>query len=152
MSRQPLRIVVFIAVSLFLTWLAVVDHSAADSDREKERIDVQKVASVSNAGVRYEAVLWGRTRGLTQNGGYVAAIREKTGKELWIVKVYDTPPATDGKEQDKADVFITTLTLSPDKKHLHIVNEHGTTYQLEIKSRSVTELTRGAGLQKSTSH
>lgn len=148
MNTQPLRVLPFIAASLFLTWSAGVERSVAHSDREKERIEVQQVASVSHAGVRFEAVPWGRTRGFPHNGGYVAAINEKTGNELWVVKIYDTQPAVDGKEQDKAEVFITALALSPDKKYLRIVNERGATFQLEIKSRSVTELTSGAGLQK----
>lgn len=108
----------------------------ASGGAEKERAEVPEAAAVSHAGVRYEAVLWGRARGLPQNGGYVSAVDEKTGKERWIAKIYDADP-DDGKEADKRDVFITEMTLEADGRHLRVTNERGAVFRLDTQTRQV---------------
>jgi hypothetical protein len=106
---------------------------------EKERADTPVPKSVSHAGVRYEALAWGRARGLAQNGGYVLAIDEQTGIERWIVKIYDAR-IDDGKEQDKSDVFITSLAFDAHKRYLLIVNERGDAFRLDLRTRAVEVL------------
>lgn len=107
------------------------------STAEKERADVPVVAPVSRDGVRYEAVVWGRTRGLPQNGGYIAAIDEKSGAERWLVKVYD-PPLDDGKERDKRDVFITSLAFGPDPRYLIVTNERNAVFRVDVLTRAIS--------------
>src|SRR5258705_13395578 len=46
---------------------------------DKERADGPTAAPVSRGGVRYEAIVWGRSRGLAQNGGGFAAGGGKKG-------------------------------------------------------------------------
>jgi hypothetical protein len=104
---------------------------------EKERASIPEPAPVSHAGFRYQAILWGRVRNLPQNGGYVAAIDEKTGKEQWLVKIYDAPPS-DGKEQDKLDIFITHIELDSDPRYLLVTNERGAVFRLDLQTRAVT--------------
>ncbi len=112
---------------------------------EKERREAPTPAPVTRDGTRYEAVLWGRARGLPQNGGYVAAVDERTGAELWLVKVYDRRP-DNGMEEDKLDVFITRLELSADGQALRVTNELGAVYRLDLRTRSVVkEPTGGQG-------
>jgi len=104
---------------------------------EKERAEVPEAVSAVRAGVRYEAVIWGRARGLAQNGGYVVAVDAKTGKELWLVQVY-AAAADDGKESDKRDVFITELKFEADGRHLRVTNERGATFRVDTRTRKVT--------------
>lgn len=104
---------------------------------EKERAEVPAAASAFRAGVRYEAVVWGRARGLAQNGGYIVAVDAKTGKELWMVRVYAAAP-DDGKEADKRDVFITELRFEADGRHLRVTNERGATFRVDTRTRKVT--------------
>jgi len=106
---------------------------------EKERAEMPEAASVSRAGVRYEAIVWGRARGLAQNGGYIAAVDTTTGKELWILRVYAAAP-DDGKEADKRDVFITELRLAGDGRHLRVTNERGASFRVDTRTRKVTPL------------
>ena len=95
------------------------------------------VDPVRSGGIRYEAMQWGKARGLGQNGGYVAAIDEKTGEELWLLKVYDV--SYDGDmEGDKQDVFVTGLSLLPAAHALLIENERGARYRLDLRTRKVT--------------
>ena len=104
---------------------------------EKERASIPEPAPVSHAGFRYQAIQWGRVRNLPQNGGYVAAIDERTGKEQWLVKIYEAPPS-DGKEQDKLDIFITRIELDSDPRYLLVTNERDAVFRLDLQTRSVT--------------
>ena len=74
---------------------------------------------------------WGKARGLDQNGGYVAAINEKTGEELWLVKVYDVTYDGD-MEPDKQDVFVTSITLDRASRRLTVENEAGERYAVDL--------------------
>ena len=94
------------------------------------------VDPVRSGGVRYEAVQWGKARGLDQNGGYVAAIDEKTGAELWLLKVYAV--RYDGEmEGDKQDVFITSLEIDHAGRRLTVENEAGDRFAVDLPSRKV---------------
>jgi hypothetical protein len=104
---------------------------------DKKRSGPDPVEPVSFGGTRYEAMQWGKARGLEQNGGYVAAIDEKTGDELWLLKVYDV--SYDGDmEDDKQDVFVTSLALDRDGRHLTVKNEAGDRFAIDLATRKVT--------------
>ena len=108
---------------------------------EKERADSPDALFLSLNGIRYEAVQWGKSRGLAQNGGYVAALDEKTGKQKWLVQVYKVHYDND-KEDDKQDVFIRKMTLEKNKKSLLIENDRSERYVLNLRTRSVKKLIR----------
>jgi hypothetical protein len=102
-----------------------------------KRLAPEPVAPVSFEGRRYEAIHFGKARGLEQNGGYVAAIDEASGRELWVQRVYRIRYDR-GLEGDKQDVFITGLTLAPATRTLSIENERGARYRLDLRTRKVT--------------
>lgn len=133
MGQRPQRV----AGAAVLVMALCAGGAIAAGGTEKERAEVPEPPRVSHAGIRYEAVAWGRSRGLPQNGGYVVAVDEKTAKECWIVKVYDAAP-DDGKEADKRDIFITEMKLEADRRHLHITNERGAVFRLDTGTRRVS--------------
>lgn len=102
---------------------------------EKERSEVPEPAAVVADGVRYEAVPWGKARGLGQNGGYIAAYDTRTDDELWLLKVYTV--AYDGeREDDKQDVFIEDLTLEAPGR-LRVTDERGGVHHVDLLRRAV---------------
>jgi hypothetical protein len=105
----------------------------------KKRGPPPAAPSVSASGVRYAAVTWGSQRGLDQNGGYVAATDLKTGRELWVAKVYSTPrdPTMEG---DKQDLFIKRLKLIEKGRALLVTDERGGRYRLDLATRLATQL------------
>ena len=103
---------------------------------EAKRLAPDPVAPVSFEGRRYEAIQFGKARGLGQNGGHVAAIDEASGRELWVQQVYRIRYDR-GLEGDKQDVFITGLTLVPAAHALLIENERGARYRLDLRTRKV---------------
>ena len=102
----------------------------------KKRTAPSRVEPVRLDGVRYERMGSGKGRGLGQNGGYVAAIDERSGEELWIQKIYDVQYVGD-MEQDKQDVYITGLSLDPSRRALLVKNERGERFALDLDHRSV---------------
>ena len=104
---------------------------------QKKRSGPGPVDPVRFGGIRYEAMPWGKARGLDQNGGYVAAIDEKTGEELWLLKVYDV--GYDGDmEEDKQDVFVTGLEIDGAGRRLTVENEAGDSFSVDLASRKVS--------------
>ena len=106
---------------------------------QKKRSGPEPVDPVSHAGVRYEAVHWGKGRGLPQNGGYIAAIDEASGHELWLLRVYEVNYDSD-MEDDKLDVFITQLTLDYAEQRLTVENERGARYSVDLRNRHVSDV------------
>lgn len=113
-----------------------IQKPAAREEMQKERAEIPAPPPVARAGVRYQAVPWGKARGLDQNGGYVAAIDEKTGTEKWLLKVYHVSYDRD-MEGDKLDVFITKLMLDSDENSLRVENERGEAYSVDLETRRV---------------
>jgi outer membrane protein assembly factor BamB len=97
-----------------------------------KRVAPPEVKPVTIRGVRFEAVHWGRSRGLGQNGGFIAAIDSSSGRELWVLKVYDITydPAM---EQDVQDVFIERMRAENGK--LIVTDEDGRRYVVDVKRR-----------------
>ena len=113
--------------------------AAAEQRREMprpKRTAPPAVPPVVLGNIRIETVPWGRSRDLGQNGGYIAALDRRTGRELWILKVYGV--TYDAKmEEDVQDIFIKKMTkVSPTR--LSILDEDGRRYLVDVKTRSVT--------------
>ncbi len=110
-----------------------------DDDRpiSKKRAGPAPVMAVSKGGVKYVAVQWGKARGLPQNGGYIAAVDETTGRELWLLSVYDVE-YDPSMEEDKQDVFITRLSLARTPDRLLIEDERGRCYSVDLKTKWVS--------------
>ena len=94
-----------------------------DERPSKERTEVPEVAPVTIAGTRYEAIPWGKARGMGQNGGIIAAIDPATGQELWTLKVYEVHYDPE-KEGDKQDLFIARM-VAEGAHHLRVEAERG---------------------------
>ncbi len=97
------------------------------------------VKPVQIGTMRFEAVHWGRDRGMGQNGGMIAAVDVKTGKEQWVLKVYqiDYDPQ---EESDVQDIFIKSLEATPDGRHLLVKDERGRSFEVNITERRVRSL------------
>lgn len=118
-----------------LLLLLLNDSAALAGGMSKKRAGPAAAAPVTIGQVRYEAVPWGRIRELDQNGGYIAAIDENSGQELWILKVYDVRYDGD-MEDDKQDLFITRIE-SKDSRTLLIENENGERFIVDLPTRTV---------------
>jgi len=98
------------------------------------RLPPPKVAPVTINGIRYEQQA-GKESVDGQAGGLLAAY-SATGEQLWTLKVYDNrrKPELEG---DVQDVFFSSMSLGPDGR-LHIVNERGDTFLVDVTTRVVT--------------
>ena len=101
----------------------------------RERLPPEPVTPVTQDGIRYEAIHWGKARGLGQNGGYIAAVDAQSGKELWVLKVWDV--CYGDLEPDRQDRFVTSLKLSADGALLLVAGEDGEAAVVDLASRSV---------------
>jgi hypothetical protein len=110
----------------------------AENGKSKRRAPPPEVKPVVIAGVRYESLPWGKSRGLGQNGGYLRAVDVDSGEELWILEVYDV--SYDGDmEDDKQDRFITKIRKYG-KNRLKIYSERCGIYAVNTESRDVTTM------------
>lgn len=106
-----------------------------DERPEKERSEIPEPAPVTVGGVRYEALPWGKARGLKQNGGHLVAYDAASGKELWLLEVYRI--VYDGeREEDKQDLFIEDLTLEGSGL-LRVTDERGGIHRVDLQRRCV---------------
>jgi hypothetical protein len=105
----------------------------------KKRSEPGHIEPISRGNVRYEAPPWGKSRGLGQNGGHVVAIDQATGRQLWVAQLYDIG-YDPNMEEDKQDVFLSSLTLDASGSSLLAEDEHGRHYALDLFSRQVTVL------------
>jgi hypothetical protein len=121
------------------TQLQVAAAAVASQEKSMESAKrrVPSVPPVSLGGTRYEVVRGARSRGFNQNGGVLAAVDVRSGKELWTLLVYETR-YNDKEEQDVQDVFITHMAMSEDRKHLLIKSESKKSYSVNLDDRSVT--------------
>lgn len=94
------------------------------------------VPPISYQGVVYSVIHWGFMVGTKQNGGYLRATEEKTGKVLWTIHVYKT--ANDvSRESDVGDVFITKTTLDKTRQVLLVENEKGEHFEVNLNTQEV---------------
>jgi hypothetical protein len=120
--------------------LVTASNSGTPTMEHADR-DIPKPKPVLHGGVRYEAVRNPRMRGFEQAGGVIAAIDAKSKAELWILKVYDIV-YSGGEERDAQENFITHLAMDKDGKHLFVTNERGQVFQVDIETRTVSEVSR----------
>jgi hypothetical protein len=104
--------------------------------RSAKRAGPSEVPPVRMGRITYNVIHWGRVRDLPQNGGYIAATDSKSGKELWILKIYDTKPQAD-LERDVQDVFITSMRKGDSPHSLVIDDEAGRSFVVDVKKRVV---------------
>jgi hypothetical protein len=98
------------------------------------RIPAPRVPAVAIAAVRYEQIGNGKLAGFDQLGGYLAAVDEASGKQLWTLKVYDNV-RNEEREGDVQDVFFKTMAAQPDGTLL-IENEKGRRFSVDPAARS----------------
>jgi hypothetical protein len=109
---------------------------------ESAKRRVPHVSPVEAAGVRYQVVPGARNRGFSQNGGIIAAYDSPTGKEIWVLQVYET--TYDPKEEsDVQDRHITGLQVIEDGQYLRVEAEGGRTFRVRLSDRQITEVPRG---------
>lgn len=106
--------------------------------RSISRIPAPRVPPVVHEQVRYEQVDNGLVAGLDQMGGYLAAVDQASGEQLWVLKVYDNRREP-GREGDAQDVFFKTMAWQPDGTLL-IENERGARFAVDPATRTVRPL------------
>jgi hypothetical protein len=116
--------------------MAKADEPVASGLPSSKRVAPPQVPPVRIGSMRIEAVHWGRERGLDQNGGYIVAINRKSGKELWLLKIYDVS-YDDKMETDVQDVFIERIERLGSHGVL-VTDEDGRQYEVDIDRKSVT--------------
>ncbi len=110
-----------------------------DDKPSKERLEIPRPAPVTLGAVRYQAVPFGKARGLGQNGGLVAAVDALTGIELWVLPVY-TLHHNPEMEGDKQDIHIARLSAQGDHQ-LRVEAERGHgTWLVDVLKRTATKV------------
>jgi hypothetical protein len=102
-----------------------------------KRTGPPEVEAVTLDGLRFEAVHWGRERGLGQNGGYIEAFDADSGRSLWLLQVYKIT-YQDDLEEDVQDVFIEELKAGA-KGRLTVTDENGHRFLVDPATRSVSK-------------
>lgn len=118
--------------------LAVAANARADEVR-KERAREPEPVFVDVGRTRYEAVHWGKAMGLGQNGGFIKASDIRSGRVLWLHRVYDVA-YTDGRESDKQDVFITALALARDGRSITVHNDRRQSFIFDLRTLGSREV------------
>lgn len=113
--------------------LAKPPSPADDMMPAPKRLGPTQVEAVRALGLRIEAVHWGRERGLGQNGGYIEAFDQATGKQVWLKRVYaiDHDPHM---EEDGQDRFIKQMALAADGHTLQVTDERGQRFEIDLAS------------------
>lgn len=101
---------------------------------DKKRREPKSVPPLEVGGIRYEAPFQGVPYGYRQDGGIVVARDVASKRLLWAQKIYSISH-DDSREDDKQDVFITSMILGEDGKSLFITNERGEHFQLDLSAR-----------------
>lgn len=96
-----------------------------------KRVGPPQVEPVTVGEVRYEALHWGRERGLEQNGGYVVAVDASSGRQLWTARIYriEYVPKL---ETDVQDIFIRSIEPSANGRELLVTDERGRRFVLDL--------------------
>lgn len=95
-----------------------------------KRMEPLSIPSIIINNLRIDVIHFGKHRGFNQNGGYISAIDITSGKEIWILKVYDIQYISK-LEKDVQDIFIISMKkleaqniieIIDEKKRRHLVN------------------------------
>jgi hypothetical protein len=125
------------AVAANETALAPTAMKTAGPSPSAKRAGPAEVAPVTIGNKRFEVVHWARDRGMAQNGGYIAALDVASGKELWLLRVYETT-YDKSLERDVQDVFIKSMSKKFFRETLRITDENGRSYLINTQTRVVT--------------
>ena len=107
------------------------------SDRLKaKRKGPPRIKPVVTGNMRFQVIHRGIERGLKQNGGYIAAFDISSGKELWVLKIYDITYDQD-TERDVQDKFIISMTKGLFSGKIHIKDESGRKFIVDPEKRNV---------------
>ena len=109
---------------------------SANQMPSEKRVGPPVVPPVEVGALRFEAIHWGKERGLSQNGGYIAAFDKATGKELWTLKVYDIQ-YDQTLESDVQDIFIKSMSKTLFGGKLKIKDERGRRYVVDPDAKTV---------------
>lgn len=104
-----------------------------------KRVGPKDVPAVTIKDLRFEAIHWGKDRGLAQNGGFIAAFDKTSGEELWTLKIYDIVYDPD-LESDVQDLFIKSMKKSLFGNNLKITDERGRNYVVNTDTRTVASV------------
>lgn len=131
-----LLIVMGIACSVEIAIAEPGADQAISSPLNPKRVAPAKVDPVLIGKLRFEAIQWGKQRGLSQNGGYIAAYDANSSKELWILKVYEVlyDPAL---ESDVQDIFIISMSKTLFTGKLIVKDEKSREYVIDPEKRKV---------------
>jgi hypothetical protein len=138
MRRRSGLVVAAIAVAM----LAAVACGRAPTSAEaapvaKKRAGPEPFEPVVVGGVRFEAPVDGKAKGLGQNGGFVLARDAASGAELWTAKVYAITYAAN-MEGDKQDVFIIEMKPSADARALLVTDDRGRRWRVDLATHAAT--------------
>ncbi|MCF6281360.1 MAG: hypothetical protein L3J28_03970 [Candidatus Polarisedimenticolaceae bacterium] len=111
------------------------DKHSLVSEKSAKRAGPIPVAPVTISDLRIEVVHWAQDIELGQNGGYLAAYDQTSGKQRWLLQVYctDYDPR---RERDTQDVFITRVQLLSNGS-LAVVDELGREFLVNPVTRDV---------------
>ena len=114
----------------------IEEVQVAQPAKQKKRLAPPNVSPVVYQGIRYEALQWGKERGLEQNGGYVIGYNVDTDQEVRLLKVY-TVSYDRGLEGDKLDLFIKNIYLETDNNRLIVEDERGRRFRVDLDTQKV---------------
>jgi len=116
----------------------VLASNQKESSMESSKRRAPTAKPVVHQGIRYEQLRGARARGFEQNGGVIAAIEVKGGKELWTLQVYKTE-YDQHEERDAQDVYIEEMRIDAKANALILRDERGRSFSINLKDRSITQ-------------
>ncbi len=87
---------------------------------------------------RFEALHFARERGFAQNGGYIVALDNATGRELWTLRVYENLYDPE-MEEDVQDIFVETIRAVSDER-LEVEDEQGRKFLVDPIRRTSEQI------------
>lgn len=109
-------------------------------NKNKKRDAPPSVEPLEHNCIRYEVEHWGKTKGLKQNGGYIAAVDIANNEQIKWIQIYKIKYSWWGKEDDKQDIFINEISLDKLKNKLIITDEKGRIFHLDLLTSNVDEI------------
>lgn len=97
------------------------------------------VPPIEYKGVHYEQEMNGLQNGLARASGYLVAINPKTNARLWVLQIYATfdDPHMEGDAHVR---YFKKMELIDGKDALHIEDEHGFHYEVDLILKMVSNL------------
>lgn len=115
-----------------MLWLLLAGSASAGADagpapvKERSMESAKRrgpsVRPVEHQGVRYEQLRRARDQGFAQAGGVIAATEIASGRQLWVVQLYETAfdPA---EERDAQEVYVAELRMDEKSGLLRALDE-----------------------------